>query len=252
MCRREGATAPRLVEGLPVRPACARVWRPLLELHTDRRVRDGMACLRCHATWSVDGGCEWPSHRQRPRQQEPAMSHRPSPAAGPTRRRILRVGMTGLGAAALTGLGNSITTRPTAAAAESRCTSWGSGCLVGATPPPRRRLWPDVRPAWLCSRQSATASGAARHRRARWPARRARRSVRSARRPRDVDQRPGLNVVHRSNPHDTAGMTFFSQFIDHDLSFDVTSRLGVATDPTPDRTHGRPASTWIRSTAGAR
>ena len=40
------------------------------------------------------------------------MSHRPSPAAGPTRRRILQVGMTGLGAAALTGLGNSITTRP--------------------------------------------------------------------------------------------------------------------------------------------
>jgi hypothetical protein len=43
---------------------------------------------------------------------------------------------------------------------------------------------------------------------------------------------PALSLVNQNNPHDTAGMTFVGQFIDHDLTFDATSRLGVATDPT--------------------
>lgn len=42
---------------------------------------------------------------------------------------------------------------------------------------------------------------------------------------------PALSVVNRNNPHDTAGMTFVGQFLDHDITFDVGSRLGVATDP---------------------
>ncbi|WP_191907894.1 peroxidase family protein [Nocardioides cynanchi] len=42
---------------------------------------------------------------------------------------------------------------------------------------------------------------------------------------------PSLSLVNKNNPHDTAGMTFVGQFIDHDLTFDATSRLGVATDP---------------------
>ena len=42
---------------------------------------------------------------------------------------------------------------------------------------------------------------------------------------------PALNLVNRNNPNATAGMTFVGQFIDHDLTFDATSRLGVATDP---------------------
>jgi hypothetical protein len=42
---------------------------------------------------------------------------------------------------------------------------------------------------------------------------------------------PALSLVNRNNPHDTAGMTFVGQFLDHDITFDVTSRLGVATDP---------------------
>jgi len=42
---------------------------------------------------------------------------------------------------------------------------------------------------------------------------------------------PALSVVNRNNPHDTAGMTFVGQFIDHDLTFDATSKLGVAANP---------------------
>ncbi|MEP7178261.1 MAG: peroxidase family protein, partial [Pseudonocardiales bacterium] len=42
---------------------------------------------------------------------------------------------------------------------------------------------------------------------------------------------PTLSLVNRNNPHDTAGATFVGQFIDHDLTFDATSKLGVATDP---------------------
>ena len=39
---------------------------------------------------------------------------------------------------------------------------------------------------------------------------------------------PGAN---RDNPAHTAGMTFVGQFIDHDLTLDATSPLGVETDP---------------------
>jgi hypothetical protein len=43
---------------------------------------------------------------------------------------------------------------------------------------------------------------------------------------------PALSLHNRNNVHDTAGMTFVGQFLDHDLTFDATSRLGVATDPS--------------------
>ncbi len=39
---------------------------------------------------------------------------------------------------------------------------------------------------------------------------------------------PGNNP---DNPTTTAGVTFFGQFLDHDMTFDATSRLGVATRP---------------------
>ncbi len=42
---------------------------------------------------------------------------------------------------------------------------------------------------------------------------------------------PNLSLVNRNNPHDTAGMTFVGQFVDHDLTFDATTKLGVAADP---------------------
>src|SRR5215510_10123694 len=42
---------------------------------------------------------------------------------------------------------------------------------------------------------------------------------------------PDLSANNRNNPTHTAGTTFDGQFIDHDITFDTTSALGVATDP---------------------
>jgi hypothetical protein len=43
---------------------------------------------------------------------------------------------------------------------------------------------------------------------------------------------PALNVNNPNNLAQTAGSTFIGQFIDHDLTFDLTSRLAVVTEPT--------------------
>ncbi len=43
---------------------------------------------------------------------------------------------------------------------------------------------------------------------------------------------PALSLVNRNNPTHTAGVTFVGQFIDHDLTFDATSKLGVKAEPT--------------------
>jgi hypothetical protein len=40
-----------------------------------------------------------------------------------------------------------------------------------------------------------------------------------------------LNTVNQNNPNHTAGTTFFGQFLDHDMTFDTTSPLGVPTVP---------------------
>ncbi|MEJ3748199.1 heme peroxidase family protein [Actinomycetes bacterium KLBMP 9797] len=42
---------------------------------------------------------------------------------------------------------------------------------------------------------------------------------------------PQLSVNNPNNPNQTAGMTFLGQFLDHDMTFDQTSRLSVATPP---------------------
>ena len=42
---------------------------------------------------------------------------------------------------------------------------------------------------------------------------------------------PNLSLVNRNNPTHTAGVTFFGQFIDHDMTFDQRSRLGFPTQP---------------------
>jgi hypothetical protein len=42
---------------------------------------------------------------------------------------------------------------------------------------------------------------------------------------------PELSPRNRDNPFHTAGTTFFGQFLDHDMTFDTTSRLGVPTPP---------------------
>ena len=42
---------------------------------------------------------------------------------------------------------------------------------------------------------------------------------------------PALSVNNRNNPTHTAGTTFMGQFLDHDMMFDRTSRLGQPTNP---------------------
>ncbi|MGH8611185.1 MAG: peroxidase family protein [Gammaproteobacteria bacterium] len=42
---------------------------------------------------------------------------------------------------------------------------------------------------------------------------------------------PALNVNNPNNPTHTAGTTFMGQFLDHDMTFDTTSRLGKPTRP---------------------
>jgi hypothetical protein len=46
---------------------------------------------------------------------------------------------------------------------------------------------------------------------------------------------PLLRVNNPDNPNHTAGTTFVGQFIDHDVTFDVVSRLAEPTDPTATR-----------------
>src|SRR5439155_8794334 len=43
---------------------------------------------------------------------------------------------------------------------------------------------------------------------------------------------PSLSANNPNNPNHTAGTTFFGQFIDHDVTFDTTSKLGVTTEPS--------------------
>jgi Animal haem peroxidase len=42
---------------------------------------------------------------------------------------------------------------------------------------------------------------------------------------------PGLSANNPNNPTHTAGTTFMGQFLDHDMTFDVGSKLGRATEP---------------------
>ena len=70
---------------------------------------------------------------------------------------------------------------------------------------------------------------------------------------------PALSVNNPDNPTHTAGTTFMGQFIDHDITFDTSSKLGVTTDPltspngrTPaldlDSVYGNGPSAALRST----
>jgi hypothetical protein len=43
---------------------------------------------------------------------------------------------------------------------------------------------------------------------------------------------PDLNRNNPNNPAQTAGSTFIGQFLDHDVTFDLTSRLAVVAEPT--------------------
>jgi hypothetical protein len=50
-----------------------------------------------------------------------------------------------------------------------------------------------------------------------------------------------LSANNRNNPEHTAGTTFLGQFMDHDMTFDTTSQLGVPTEPRGSRNAREPA-----------
>jgi hypothetical protein len=52
---------------------------------------------------------------------------------------------------------------------------------------------------------------------------------------------PNQSLVNRDNPTHTAGTTFVGQFLDHDLTFDTTSPLGVPTAPESSPNSRTPA-----------
>jgi len=52
---------------------------------------------------------------------------------------------------------------------------------------------------------------------------------------------PALSVNNPNNPAHTAGTTFMGQFLDHDLTFDLTSRLAVVAEPLESPNERTPA-----------
>jgi len=52
---------------------------------------------------------------------------------------------------------------------------------------------------------------------------------------------PALSANNPNNPTHTAGTTFMGQFLDHDVTFDLTSRLGKPTEPTDSPNARTPA-----------
>jgi len=52
---------------------------------------------------------------------------------------------------------------------------------------------------------------------------------------------PLLSANNPNNPSQTAGTTFFGQFLDHNITFDATSRLGQPTAPEAARNFRTPA-----------
>lgn len=59
--------------------------------------------------------------------------------------------------------------------------------------------------------------------------------------PKDLIVDLALSVNNANNPTHTAGTTFLGQFLDHDMTFDASSRLGVASDPTRVRNMRTPS-----------
>ena len=148
-------------------------------------------------------------------------------AGGTSRRRVLQAGAAGVGAVALTGLGGALR--------NDRAVASSGGCPMGGgsshTPaatfgrifddlPPFAANTPHLRQAlleigapggMLDAKDDLFGPGGG---------------------PVNLITDPTLSLINKNNPHDTAGMTFVGQFIDHDLTFDATSKLGVTTDPS--------------------
>ena len=61
---------------------------------------------------------------------------------------------------------------------------------------------------------------------------------------------PTLSVNNPNNPTHTAGTTFMGQFMDHDMTFDTSSKLGTPTEPTTSR-NGRTPTFDLDSMYGA-
>jgi len=59
--------------------------------------------------------------------------------------------------------------------------------------------------------------------------------------PVDLIVDPALSTINRNNPTQTAGTTFIGQFMDHDMTFDTSSQLGVRTEPRRSRNAREPA-----------
>jgi hypothetical protein len=59
--------------------------------------------------------------------------------------------------------------------------------------------------------------------------------------PVDLIVDPALSAINRNNPTQTAGTTFIGQFMDHDMTFDTSSQLGVRTEPRRSRNAREPA-----------
>ncbi|MEP6852965.1 MAG: peroxidase family protein [bacterium] len=155
-----------------------------------------------------------------------------SPAAGTTRRRVLQAGAAGLGVAALSGLDGLVRTPTSAAPAAGASISSSGGCPMGtghSSPsttfgrifdlPPFAPNTAEVRAALLELGRPGGPLDAADN------------LFGPGGGPVTLITDPALSLVNRNNPHDTAGMTFVGQFIDHDLTFDATSKLGVTTPP---------------------
>src|SRR5204863_1845135 len=51
---------------------------------------------------------------------------------------------------------------------------------------------------------------------------------------------PALSANNPDNPTHTAGTTFMGQFMDHDITFDTSSKLGTPTEPTTTRNFRSP------------
>ena len=151
--------------------------------------------------------------------------------AAARRQFLVRAGLMGAGTAIAGGLGAAAMADPaTASDGPSGCPlhgpSGGPAALVGDL----RADVPDLPP--FASGHAGATRRAAGDRRTGRDARRQGRPFGPDGGPVKLITDPSTSLVNRNNPLDTAGVTFVGQFIDHDLTFDATSKLGVRTDPT--------------------
>jgi hypothetical protein len=157
----------------------------------------------------------------------------PAAPGSVSRRSLLRAGGTGLGAAAVAGIA-SVATAPVARASSSAALVQSSGgCPMGhggPTPSATFGRMFDLPPFATNTAQLRAALLA--HAAPGGPLDAQDNLFGAGGGPVLLITDPNLSLVNKNNPRDTAGMTFIGQFIDHDLTFDATSKLGVATEPT--------------------